>query len=351
MNKFIQPFLWRHLCALSLASLCFLLQTTSYALADEAETNGSPWTFSLYFENDLFTGTDRNYTNGTKLSLTSPDLKKFADSGKLPIWSLKYIKKLPFINNPSPDLTHKVEFSIGQNMYTPADISSSELITDDRPYAGWTYFGAGFHTKNKRKMDTIELQFGMIGPDSFADETQKMVHELRRLQRPNGWEHQLKNEPGVAAIYERKWRLPAITTPNKCGFDAVAHMGFALGNIYTYANTGLEARLGYHLPDDFGVTLIRPAGNTSFSTKDQRGGYIFAAINGRAVARDIFLDGNTLADSHSVSKKPFVADIAGGVALYFQRFKITWTQLLRTKEFKEQPANHSFGSITFSFFF
>ena len=351
MDRFIQPFPGRYLCALILASLCFLLQTPPYALASAAEAKAPPWTFSFYFENDLFTGTDRNYTNGTKLSLTSPDIKKFADSGKLPDWSLKYINKLPFINQPNPDLTHKVEFSIGQNMYTPADISSADLITDDRPYAGWTYFGAGFHTKNKQQMDTIELQFGMVGPDSCADETQKMVHELRRLQRPNGWEHQLKNEPGIAAIYERKWRLPSITTPNRCGFDAVAHMGFALGNIYTYANTGLEARLGYHLPDDFGVTLIRPAGNTRFSTKDQRGGYIFAAINGRAVARDIFLDGNTLADSHSVSKKPFVADIAGGIALYFQRFKVTWTQLLRTKEFKEQPNNHSFGSITFSFFF
>ncbi|HIJ78474.1 MAG: lipid A deacylase LpxR family protein [Desulfobulbaceae bacterium] len=351
MNPFSRPFSPRQLRATVLIILYLTWQTAGCALAEEQQSTEPPWTFSIYFENDLFTGTDRNYTNGIKLALISPDLKKFADSGKLPDWSLKYVKKLPFINKPDPELTHKVEFSIGQNMYTPADISSAELIPDDRPYAGWSYFGAGFHTKSQRMMDTIELQFGMVGPDSGADETQKLVHELRRLQRPNGWEHQLKNEPGFAAIYERKWRLPAITSPDRWGFDAVAHLGCALGNVYTYANTGLEARFGYHLPDDFGVTLIRPAGNTRFSTNDQRGGYIFAAINGRAVARDIFLDGNTLADSHHVTKEPLVTDIAGGVALYFQRFKITWTQLLRTKEFKAQPDNHSFGSITFSFFF
>ena len=89
---------------------------------------------------DLFSDTDRNYTNGVKISLISPDLISFVESGKLPEWSLKYIYKLPFINDPDPALKRKVEFSIGQNMYTPADISRSDLIVNDRPYAGWTYF-------------------------------------------------------------------------------------------------------------------------------------------------------------------------------------------------------------------
>lgn len=316
-----------------------------------AAENESPWTVSIYFENDLFTGTDRNYTNGVKLSLISPDLKSFVESGKLPNWSLSYVNRLPFVNNPDPDLTRRLEFSLGQNMYTPADISRFDLIADDRPYAGWTYFGTAFHSKSTRMMDTIELQLGMIGPDSYAEESQKAVHDLRDLQRPNGWDHQLKNEPGLAAIYERKWRLPAIKADNHFGFDAIAHLGCALGNVYTYANTGLEARLGWNLPEDFGASLIRPAGNTRFSTKKGRGAYVFAAVNGRAVLRDIFLDGNTFADSHSVSKKPLVADLAGGVALYFKSYKLTWTQVLRTREFKEQPDNHSFGSITISFFF
>jgi len=35
------------------------------------------WTFSVYFENDLFTHTDKHYTNGTKLSWISPDLTSY----------------------------------------------------------------------------------------------------------------------------------------------------------------------------------------------------------------------------------------------------------------------------------
>jgi hypothetical protein len=306
---------------------------------------------NIYFENDLFTGTDRNYTNGVKISLISPDLVSFVESGKLPEWSLEYIYQLPFINDPDSTLKRKVEFSLGQNMYTPADISRSDLISDDRPYAGWTYFAAAFHTRSNKRMDTIELQLGMVGPSSFAEETQNVVHDLRDLDLANGWEHQLKNELGLAAIYERKWHLAPFFSRDTFAIDAITHLGGSLGNVATYANTGFETRLGWNLPNDFGVSLIRPAGNTSFSMKQQPGGYLFAAVNGRAVLQDIFLDGNTFAHSHSVNKKPLVADLAGGAAFYFKQFKLTWTQVLRTKEFDGQTDNHSFGSLAFSFFF
>jgi hypothetical protein len=330
--------------------LCFLCLVAP-ALSLAGEEPQLPWTMHVYFENDLFTGTDRNYTNGVKISLISPDLVSFVESGKLPDWSLEYIYRLPFINDPDPAMKRKVEFSLGQNIYTPADISRSDLLVDDRPYAGWTYFAAAFHSRSKEWMDTIELQLGMIGPSSFADETQKAIHDLRDLQRPNGWEHQLKNEPGVAAIYERKWQFAPFFSNGAFAMDAISHLGCSLGNVATYANTGFETRLGWNLPDDFGVSLIRPAGNTSFSARQQRGGYLFAAVNTRAVLRDIFLDGNTFAHSHSVSKKPVVADLAGGAALYFKQGKLTWTQVLRTKEFDGQPDNHSFGSLILSFFF
>lgn len=309
-----------------------------------------PWAVNVYFENDLFTGTDANYTNGVKISVISPDLVSFVESGKLPAWSLPYVYSLPFINNPEPGLKRKIEFSLGQNMYTPVDISRSDLIVDDRPYAGWTYFAAAFHTRSSGWMDTIELQAGVVGPDSLAEETQKAVHSLRDLQRPNGWDHQLKDEPGLAAIYERKWRPDPFYSNGDVAFDVITHLGCSLGNVATYANTGFETRFGWNLPDDFGASLIRPAGNTSFTARQEQGGYLFVGVNGRAVARDIFLDGNTFAHSHSIDKKYFVADLAGGASLYFRQFKLTWVQVLRTKEFDDQPDNHGFGSISLSFF-
>jgi hypothetical protein len=77
----------------------------------------------------------------------------------------------------------------------------------------------------------------------------------------------------------------------------------------------------------------------------------FGAVNGRAVARDIFLDGNTFTDSHSIDKNYFVADIAAGLAVNYKRFIMTWTQVMRSKEFKGQEDEHSFGAIAVSYSF
>jgi len=336
--------------------LLMILSIPAVFGADQAWAQEKSWTFSFYFENDLFADTDQNYTNGVKLTWISSDLTSYAESGKLPDWSLPYIHRLPFINEPG--LQRNIALTIGQNMYTPQDISRQDLIVDDRPYAGWTYFGIAFHSKNDRHLDTMEIQLGIVGPASFAEETQSLVHELGGSQRPNGWDNQLKNEPGLAVVYERKLRLLQGGDSGDPGFDVIAHLGGTLGNVYTYANTGMEVRAGLNIPTDFGDALIRPAGDTNaavnaldprLSGKNGFGLYVFSSVSGRVVLRDIFLDGNTFADSHNVDKKYFVADVAAGVSLVIHHFKLSYAQVLRTKEFKGQQDNHSFGSITISF--
>lgn len=318
-----------------------------------AGAEGNPWTHTFYFENDLFNGTDSNYTNGVKYSLISPDLSPHAPEGRLPRRVLEYIHKIPFIGESSPEFSHKVEFSIGQNMFTPADITRSDLIDEDRPYAGWTYISTSYHRRHDSGgilslMDTVELQLGIIGPESFAEETQKLVHKLRDLQRPNGWDNQLKNEPGLVVVFERKWLLEPARS-QAFGYSALSHIGASIGNVSTYLNSGMELRIGWNIPRDFGVSLIRPAGSTRLKIGDRFSMYVFGAVNGRAVGRDVFLDGNTFTESHRVDKNYFVADLAGGLAVSYHRIIITWTEVLRTREFKGQERSHSFGSIALSY--
>jgi hypothetical protein len=316
------------------------------------------WTFSFHFENDLFADTDQNYTSGVKLSWVSPDLTRFRDNEKLPAWIYPYIEVLPFINEP--DRERNVVISVGQSIFTPQDIERSDLITDDRPYAGWLYLGLGFHSKTESQLDTMEIQLGVVGELSLARQTQTLVHELRGFSTPKGWQHQLENEPGVNLVYERNWRIQIGGGERGLGLDVIPHMGAALGNIYTYANLGLELRTGWNLPQDFGTSTIRPGGDTNdpVAKSDPRraddtgfGFHLFAFGDGRAVARDIFLDGNTFADSHSVDKETFVADLAFGAALIYGRFKLSYAKVFRTREFVGQPSSHRFGSITLSFTF
>ncbi|MBW1821694.1 MAG: lipid A deacylase LpxR family protein [Deltaproteobacteria bacterium] len=339
--------------------LVLLMLPISIALvftSEQCEAAENRRTFSFYFENDLFADTDRHYTNGIKLSWISDDLTGYAKSDSLPEWSLPIISRLPFINEQG--LQRNVGLSIGQNMYTPRDIVSEDLLEDDRPYAGWTYFGLGLHSKNERHLDSMEIQLGIVGPESFGEQTQKFVHELRGSQSPNGWDNQLKNEPGLAVVYERKWRFLYSGIVGKYGLDLIPHLGGALGNVYTYANAGMEARIGWNIPRDFGTSLIRPAGesNAPLNEQDPRLSrdqdfslYVFAMADGRGVLRNIFLDGNTFTDSHSVDKKYFVADVGVGVGLIIHSFKLSYTHVFRTKEFKGQKGDQVFGSITLAF--
>lgn len=318
----------------------------------------NPWTHSFYFENDLFIGTDSDYTNGMKYSIISPDLSPQAPlslTAKIPSMALDLFHSIPLIRNIPAETGYKVELAFGQNMYTPRDISRFDLITDDRPYAGYSYLATSFHRKSdsgelRSQMDTVEVQFGMVGPASLAEDAQKLVHRVRSLQRPNGWDHQLKDEPGLALIFERKWLFHP-HQQGHLGTDAIVHAGAALGNVMTYLNAGFELRTGWNIPRSFAVSLIRPAGS-NWSTADKGFSlYFFAAVNGRAVVRDIFLDGNTFRSSHDVNKEPLVADLSSGVTARFQRFSCSLAYTRRTREFDQQQKHHGFGSVALSYAF
>lgn len=308
--------------------------------------------FTIYFENDYFGGTDQHYTNGAKLSWQSGDLTEWGQDG----WRRGFLNALPFVNNPGTQ--KNFGFSIGQNIYTPSDTDAPVPAPDDRPYAGWSYVELSFISKTDVRADIISIQAGIVGPSSRAEDTQRIVHEWINDGVPRGWDHQLRDEPGVNLIYERRYRLVARTLFDTLGFDLIPHGGVSLGNVQTYANLGATARLGINLPSDFGVALARggaigaaPADDFDPRVEGGRGFslFVFAGAEGRAVGRDIFLDGNTWKDGPSVDKELFVTDIMAGFGLVAGRWQLTGALVQRSKEFETQPDPWSrFGSVTLS---
>lgn len=306
---------------------------------------------TLYLENDYFGGTDRHYTNGAKLSWLSGDLTSWGQEG----WRRSFLEALPFVNRPGG--LKNVGLAFGQNMYTPEDDQLHVPDPADRPYAGWSYLEFNFISRTARVMDSLSLQAGVIGPRSYAEDTQRLVHGWLRSGDPKGWAYQLKNEVGVNLIFERRWRMYARTSGNAVGFDLVPHAGVSLGNVQTYANLGATARVGFNLPSDFGTELISGGAITNSPLDDydprvSSGGsgsfYVFGGVDGRAVARDIFLDGNTWVDSRSVDKKPLVGDAYWGVGVVLGKWQITYTFVVRSREFRGQPEKNQFGSVAIS---
>jgi len=329
----------------------------SNATCSDEESALKESTFTFYQENDLYTGTDRDYTNGIKVSWISPDLSEYRDDPRLPSWGHSLIDALPF--NDAPGYLRTISFSAGQNIYTPDHIYEEDHHDGDRPYVGVTYCAVGFHSRNASIMDTWEFVLGIVGPHSYAEKTQKAVHRWTNSDYPNGWEHQLRDEPFLNLYYERKWRLFPGTAGMGLGYDVIPHTGCAVGNAFTAVNGGGQARFGWNLPNDFGTLLIRPGSDTNapideqdprYNRKTSRFGiHAFTALDCYACLLDVTLDGNNFRSSSSVDKCPLRAHIAGGLGVVVGRFKATYAYVYRTKEYTTQKERQKYGAITISY--
>lgn len=69
----------------------------------------------------------------------------------------------------------------------------------------------------------------------------------------------------------------------------------------------------------------------------------------RAVAHNIFLDGNTFVDSRRVKKEPLVSDLQIGLVFDWSNTRISYSHTYRSKEFKNQPEGHQFATLSFTF--
>lgn len=345
-------------------TLLFLLLCGTALPAPAAKPPSESWTFTLRFENDLFANTDQHYTNGIKLNWTSPDLDWFRDlrwfqqDKALQNTLDAGLRKLPFSDDRSRQ--RHIALSVGQLIFTPRDTQATQYIPGDRPYAGWLYGSVAFDTKTYNRLDSFGLQLGVTGPASLAEEAQNLVHSVRGIPTAKGWDNQIHTELAFALIYDHKHRyIPDRDFVKRWGVDAISSVGAAVGTAFTNASVGFEVRAGWNLPADFGTSLIRPGGETSAPADRADPRYqdrvksfsfhVFAAVNGRAVARDIFLDGNTFGDSHSIAKNYFVGDFVVGAGLSYRRFKLSYSHVLRTREFKGQNGVQKFGSITLSY--
>jgi len=316
------------------------------AIAEEAQRK-ELGTLNFKFENDLFSGADQNYTNGIRVSWVSPE----GDT----IGPLQLVRDALEALAQDTNKTTRFGLSAGQELFTPADRYETNLIIDERPYAGWLYGGLSLHTvtdrgEGRKDQESIELDVGIVGPWALGEETQNFVHEIRLIDTFDGWSNQLKNELGVALHYERKWRLFDPVQAGPLQFDAIPHAGVSVGNVVTQASGGGAVRWGWNLPHDFGPpSLIQGGAALDRRPEQSVSFYLFGDVTGRFVAHSIFLDGNTIRNSHSIDKENWVGDMSLGAALLLGRFKVAYTNAFRTKEYKGQDAISRFGSLSLSF--
>jgi lipid A 3-O-deacylase len=264
-------------------------------------------------------------------------------------WSRSVAGLLPGWSERAVD---NVAYRFGHQIYTPEEIENHRLINDDRPYAGLIFAGlsmfSGTQHEGWRSAKELHLDAGIVGPVAGGKRLQRAVHKVTDSDEPNGWKHQLDNEPFVNLAYQHRWWLQESID----GFELEygPSLGFSFGNLYTYASAGLGTRLGQNLQRSFSIPSVTPgqSGSQFFRAGSGFGWYGFANLEGRYMAQNMLLDGNTFEDSHSVDRREWVGDAKVGVALIWSRWQLAFANVWRTREFQGQQEHDQFGSITLS---
>lgn len=330
----------------AVAAAVLLSMTASAALAGttgpEQPTTGpaSPpeklGTLSLVVENDFFAGTDRNYTNGFRVAWLRPK----GHVSDATAWLGRVLLGI----NDRADLYEGL--AVGQNLYTPSDITVAAPQPGDHPYAGWLYLELAAIADAEDSIDTLTVNAGVVGPLALGEFVQNSFHQLIDSDIAQGWDNQIANEPGLVVSFDRTWRPWKQT--RDWGFDLLPSAGISLGNVLTQGQAGLTVRLGPDLRDDPGPPRIRPS-LAGGGFLDEAGGfdwYFHFGAQGRAVARDIVLDGNTFRSGPSVDKRNFVHDLQFGAVARLDGLRLSWSFVRRSPDFVGQSQPQVFAAIT-----
>ncbi len=317
----------------------------------------------MQWDNDLLTGSDRDYTNGARVAYVR-DLDPDAATHNFLQQALYRLSgaapDAPFGNLRFPNnAPQRFAWGVGltQLMYTPDDFTTATAPKGERPYAGWLGLECSLHVKNDNSASSVTLSLGTTGSLSYAQEAQEWVHtNISGSPIYQGWDSQVPGELTVNLHFDHKQRIGCLdsTADWPVEFDGYYEWGAALGNFRTDGYLGGLLRAGYNLPATYATPRVQIGsyGHALFREEDPDAPPVsifgFTGLRGSAVLHDITLDGPVFRDFDTgVDRRPFVGELLVGVGLRWGYCDLSLSRTLRTNEFYGQNENQVFGSVMF----
>lgn len=297
---------------------------------DPCEQKSEPRGLHVLLENDVFAEklslgkSDRWYTNGIKFMVSLrpncvPEL--FSDRfRKFVGWGLSQ-----GLDGRKQEI--QLGFTMGQLMFTPQDIRNPAPQPRDRYWGGWLYAGTILqrqpeHDPNSA-LETLELDYGFVGPLSMARQAQEVVHGAIDVDLPRGWPNQLRTEIGLQATYSRSERMNAAPRKDEIGVDFASHYGFGVGTLFNYVNAGVTARFGYGL-DAAPLGTIESPSLGGFADRGNRG-YWLMRLDAKRVFHNTFIDGSLFRRApHDslIERRPVIVQATVGAVLELEAFPV-----------------------------
>ena len=320
------------------AMLALVTSASFVGLASVAAAQQSG-AMQLRFDNDGFDfwrkpweRPDGEYTNGVRMAI---------ELGRAPRWRRLTPKAPPCADTDerAPRCASSL-FAVGQEMYTPAEDSQPYTYPgwrSQRPYAGWLYGTFLMRSVRRSTVRTYGLTLGVTGPPSLAADAQRKAHEIlwRYTSLPVGWETQVRFEPGVMLSANQRWLLFSGVVRGVRFLDASVNAGGSVGNILTNAEAGADLRAGINLSHPWRRAKRRGFGEIVGTV----------GVRGQAIARSIFLDGNTIRPDRRVTRVPGVGDVRGSLGIRLGPLVLAYAVTQRSQEYTTGPRHHTFGSL------
>ena len=248
-----------------------------------------------------------------------------------------------------------VHYKLGQNMYTPSDLTRSDHIVGDRPYAGIVYAGIGYEFFRDPMSSWThygELDFGMIGPSAQCKQTQKFIHKILNCRDPKGWDNQLHDEFVVNGQWWTKYNYMA------CDYVAlVPRVGALAGTIQDAIEVGCDLKVGWNLQKDVGNNLMFSASQSKhLSFFEKLVAYAYVGVDERAYLYNHFLQGSFLKSKDrdnglDVDMRPFVGEVQCGACLKYDRVSVKYYMTFRQDEFKGQKNSPNYAGLSIGYEF
>lgn len=264
----------------------------------------------VHYDNDKFSGSDRDYTMGYSIEVVAPFFSKNPANYLL-------------ITPAKSDIKYGIATeNIG---FSPQNIKSTEIQNGDRPFAAVFMLKSFTISTNSlhRSRLTSSLNLGIIGPGAFGKEVQVYVHKSTGKTIPDGWCNQIKNDPvlNYEVSYEKEilqWQEVLSVNTNS---------NIQIGTLFTNASVGISSEIG-----------IIGSPFTSQKNRKRFLLYSYCQVTGSTIGYDATLQGGVFNSNNSYTIasdkiERFTGQINYGLVFQAKFIYFEYFQSILTKEY------------------
>ncbi len=333
-SKVKQSLMMSALASITLVLSAFAVDAKSFNAAN----------ISLNIDNDSFVGTDREYSSGVYIKFNSASSTNLQKDFPYPVEKIAELLPLNEQSYKSWGVT------LGQQIWTPTDISMPNEVENDRAYAGYLLLKSHISEFSPVKANKYSITFGEIGPDSFAEQSQKFIHNLIDYPKPMGWDKQIKDKFVAAVTYETSRLISRDTVINSFDTD-IAYIGrIQASNLQSEFAFGGVMRFGEQLEQSFGAVGLTPGNyvDANALSKSKAGYFSYIAAEARYRINDYTIEGARPKHLYDVNLQPWQSTISSGFVYYQASWGTSVSLLASTPNFKEDKKHyHAIASLEF----